>query len=261
MDRQTERLFCPALTETRAVGPLSRQRALFSVQRMKNDIAGTKRRGDINNPLIAGAPEFQFQRAFSQNKRTVHHNVQQSQKRPGLRLPQQGFHPISRIGHKVIPKRLQGSGQRRQRLALTKRLTAAKGHSPRQGIFSDILQDRFQSQHCAARKIMRIRIMAPGAVMRTSLRKQHIPQPRSIHNGLRLPSGHPEPSFFSFFHRQKREHSFRGQTESVFCFILPAHLFEWACLPVHNAILRLRRDHCPACLRGQYRVTLNATRY
>ena len=72
-----------------------------------------------------------------------------------------------------------------KRSGLTERLSARERHACKQSILANLLQDLFSICPCPCVKVMRLRIVTAGAVVRTALRKDHISEARSINDGFR----------------------------------------------------------------------------
>ena len=76
-------------------------------------------------------------------------------------------------------------GQLCQRRGLAKRLPSAEGHPFEQRVLPHLLQEAVRIHHITALEIVRLGIVAAGAVVRASLRKDHIADALAVHNGLR----------------------------------------------------------------------------
>ena len=83
-----------------------------------------------------------------------------------------------------LPASMHAFGHGAQGPGLLERLAAGQCDARQQRIFAHLVKGGLRRKRKAALKTVRLRVVAPFAMVRAPLREQHIPKPRPVHYGF-----------------------------------------------------------------------------
>ena len=130
-------------------------------------------RRDVDEPLVAAAPEIERQVAQRLDVAAVHQCVDPAQ---------------ARIAPDVLPRALPHPAQKgRHRRGMQQRIAAADGHTVQNRVRRDRVADPLRplrGQRFAAQRIVALRIVTPGTTVRTPREIDRVAQAVAIRDGF-----------------------------------------------------------------------------
>ena len=169
-------------------------------------------RRDVDEPLVAAAPEIERQVAQRLDVAAVHQRVDPAQALPARRVREALLERIARIAPDVLPRALPHPAQKgRHRRGMQQRIAAADGHTVQNRVRRDRIADPLRplrGQRFAAQRIVALRIVAPGTTVRTPREIDRVAQAVAIRDGFGINGQDTE-----WFHRQNRvRYTFPAET-------------------------------------------------
>ena len=167
---------------------------------VQHDMAFHQALRDVDDPLVGGAAELDVERALGHDERTVNQDVRigkQVQERRGfVPVLLQIFERVSRKDYEVQAAVLDFAGKRNERRRLVHRVATAKSDAVEQRVLVNHRKDFVDFDKMPAVEIVRLRILAAGAIVVAALGKDGHADTGTVHERFGLDAGNPQARVF-----------------------------------------------------------------
>ena len=167
---------------------------------VQHDMAFHQALRDVDDSLVGGAAELEFERLLRHDERAVDEDVGEREEfehlRTFLREFLQAFEGIAREDYQVETAFLDFARERNEGRGLVHRVAAAERDAVEQRVLLDHLEDFFPINKMTPVEVVGLRVLTPGAMMMAALGKDGHADTGTVHERFGLDAGNPQARVF-----------------------------------------------------------------